>query len=334
MPVLLGLIASLFASVFIARSEQPPYSPDPGPYQVVVVERFELHDDARDKALELTVRHPRGDGPFPMVVFSHGAGGSCDGFPDLSAYLASHGYVVVHPTHSDSIRHRRAQGDLKPGRFDISEVISKVDIRDRSADVRFILDSTDALESHLNTPDLIDEQRLAMAGHSAGAMTTQAMGGVRFFPRGRGRGIALPERRFDAFVLISGQGTPTKSLNEKSWDDVDSPWLVFGGSEDVSRAADDTAESRRHPYEYAPADDTKYLVYIDGATHSSYQGSQNLRLLGETPPTNIDWIVEITNMGTLAFLDAYVKGDADAKEWLDAGGLMKHEGGDVEFLHK
>ena len=46
--------------------------------------------------------YPNVAGKFPVVVFSHGAGGSqncCDG---LTRHWASYGYVTVQPTHDDS----------------------------------------------------------------------------------------------------------------------------------------------------------------------------------------------------------------------------------------
>lgn len=300
-----------------------------------------LHDDARDKDLQVRIRAPvpadDQAGPFPMVVFSHGMGGSSGAFASLSECLASHGYVVVHPTHSDSVSlGTRAERRERARKLwsDPAGSVAGVDLPDRVADVKFILDSIDAIEAELGAPGLVDREHLGMAGHSAGAMTTQVLGGLGFFAGRRSLGAGLAEPRFDAFAVISGQGTNRRAITEDSWDSVDKPWLVITGSRDVSRASDETPESRRHPYEYAPADGTKYLVFFEGATHSSYQGKGPGTLLDGGAPENAGWIAETTDLAVLAFFDAHLKGSEEARAWLDSGAIAEREGGDLEFRHK
>ncbi|MDQ7013778.1 MAG: hypothetical protein Q9O74_07775 [Planctomycetota bacterium] len=330
----------------------PTPTPAPGPYTVRDTGEFVIHDASRDKDLPVRVRAPApprlvlrpedrtgddGDnttthGPFPLIVFSHGMGGASDVFPALGDYLASHGYVVVYPTHADSIRLRREQAKTRKQRRAVGFGSTKVDLEDRVADVSFILDSLDEIEAALNAPGLIDREQLGMAGHSAGAMTTQAVAGLRFYVWGKPRTMVAP--RLDAFAVISGQGTARRSIREDSWQDIDKPWLVITGSKDQIRIGNETPETRRHPYDYAPADGTKHLVFIEGATHSSYQGKGVGALLDGGSPDNVEWIVEVTNMSVLAFFDAYLKDHEVAKAWLDAGKIAEHPGGELEALHK
>lgn len=318
------------------------YAPASGPLNVVDTGRLKLHDATRDKDLPIRIQYPEADkeheGPFPLVLFSHGAGGSCDAFVSLSDYLASNGYVVIHPTHSDSLNLLSRDERQTEGRDLLRNprsIVKKVNLPDRVADVKYILDSLDDIERLIDKPGLIDRERMGMAGHSAGAMTTQVLGGMEFMFLGKPVAGALPaEARFDALAVISGAGTTRPSITEDSWQHVDRPWLVITGSKDVSAASDETPESRQHPYNYAPVDGTKYLLFIDGATHSSYQGKGPGLMLNGRPPTNLDWIAETTNMSVLAFFDAYVKGNEDAKAWLDGGNVAKREGGSAEFKHK
>lgn len=109
---------------------------------------------------------------------------------------------------------------------------------------------------------------------------------------------------------------------------------MLAGSKDVSAASDETPESRRHPYEYAPSDGTKYLIFIDGATHSSYQGKGPGMWLDGRQPENLEWIEQTTNLSVLALFDAYLKSSDAAKQWLDSGAVAKREGGTAEFEHK
>ncbi|MBK7404182.1 MAG: hypothetical protein IPJ41_06005 [Phycisphaerales bacterium] len=300
-----------------------------------------FHDGRRDKDLAVRIRYPEATagrpGPFPLVVFSHGAGGSCDAFASLSETLASHGYVVIHPTHSDSVSltpksERRSRGaELLR---DPKTILRDVNLPDRVADVRFILDNLDEIETRLDEAHLIDRDRMAMAGHSAGAMTTQALGGLRFYAGRRALGDALHEPRFSAFAVISGQGVNGRAVTEDSWAEIRSPWLVITGSKDVSAVSDETPESRRDPFEYAPADGTKYLLFIDGATHSSYQGKGPGPRLDGRAPANVDWIGATTNAAVLEFFDAYVRGDEAARAKLDDAEFADPEGGRLEFRHK
>ncbi len=343
--MLLWFIRMLLGTTLLGVAASPaaaqPYDSTQGPLAVRDTGLLVLHDDARGKDLQVRIRAPEPTddqpGPFPLVVFSHGMGGSAAAFASLSECLASHGYVVVHPTHSDSVslgtraeRRERARNLIR----DPAGGVAGVDLPDRVADVRFILDSLDAVEDELDTPGLIDRERLGMAGHSAGAMTTQTLGGLEFFAGRRSLGTPLAEPRLDAFAVISGQGTNRRAITQDSWRSVDKPWIVITGSKDVSRASDETPESRRHPYEYAPEDGTKYLLFIDGATHSSYQGKGPGALLDGAAPDNIDWIAQTTDLSVLAFFDAYLKGSAEAREWLDSGAIAEREGGTVEFQHK
>ncbi len=350
------------------------YKPDPGPHEVMVIDTTLTRDG---KSLDIRIHAPRpADKPLtlPMIVFSHGAGGSRDAFPDLCRYWASHGYVVVSPTHGDSVAQRRARGETFGRSRDIGQqIVGSVNLLDRRADIVLILDSLDTLASeiirsagvapagkpadHAAKPDsatasnpatasdpstaagpsiAIDPGRIGMAGHSAGAMTTQMMAGVRFYPPRAGaasRGIARPEPRIRAFALISGQGLGRPAFKEDSWKDISAPMLVMAGSKDTSPVSDETPEGRRDPYLHASPGD-KYLVYIDGATHGSYAGKSTSRVLREVAPDNIDYIQQITAFSTTAFFDAYLSGDEAAKTYLQSDALARHPGGKTEYKRK
>lgn len=332
------MVAVLILPLASLTALAQPITPDPGPLAVRDTGEFTIHDDSRDKDLPIRVRAPEPTdehpGPFPLIIFSHGMGGASNAFPALGDYLASHGFVVVYPTHSDSIRLRRQQAKDKGTKRSRLRGTTSVDLGDRVADVSFILDALDEVEAELDAPGLIDRDKLGMAGHSAGAMTTQAVGGLRFFVWGMGKGSTMTDPRLDAFAVISGQGTARRSITEDSWADIDKPWLVITGSEDQIKIGNETPATRRHPYEYAPADGTKYLLFLEGATHSSYQGKGIGAPLDGGSPDNVEWIVEVTNMSILAFFNAHLKDNEAAKVWLDSGTITEHEGGELEFLHK
>lgn len=319
------------------------YKLEPGPYEVALVDEFMLYDKKRDKNLPLRIRYPKGvpaDRKLPLIIFSHGAGGAYDAFPQLSEHWASHGYVVIHPTHSDSLRLRRQRGDDLSGlRAEPERLRRSVDIVDRLADVTLILDSLDKIEA--KEPRLrngeegrIDRERIGMAGHSAGAYTTQvAFGTTIRGPRRNAPQRDLSEPRIKAAILISGQGLTNRSFSEDSWKNIRGPMMVYAGSLDVTSISNETADSRRDPYRYAPQGG-KYLVYIEGATHGSYQGRGLARVLGEEPTTDVKLITDAVEIGTLAFWDAYLLKDEDALKYLAGDKIVRFGGGAIEYEKK
>lgn len=347
------------------------YHLEAGPWKTGVVERLVLKDAVRSKDLIVTVRFPIArttskqapkDDPaataekFPMVIFSHGLGGAGKStFVELANHWASHGYVVVLPTHSDSIALRREEGKevidpRKPAAK--AQALATVDLRDRVADVKFILDSISTIETSIpewsvapaprrggasKTYDAkaakaeslhhIDTDRLAIAGHSAGAYTAQLAIGVKvrgYRVTGK-RGLGLNEvgdPRLKAALIISGQGTTSAAFTKDSWKDLTRPILVLSGSKDTTQLTAETPESRCHPYDYAKSRKDggpgAYLLFLEGATHGSYQGKGLTDFLNEKTETPIKTITDATASATLAFLDAWIKGDADAKKALES----------------
>ena len=87
--------------------------PASGPYRVLTVERLVLHDAARNKDLPLKIYYPDAPGPFPVIIFSHGALASKDCYSELGQYWASFGYVSIHPSHGDSIADSGFRGTLR-----------------------------------------------------------------------------------------------------------------------------------------------------------------------------------------------------------------------------
>ncbi len=318
----------------------PAYRPAQGPYEVMTFADMRLRksNGGTTPVLVRAPHMPSGiDAHRPMVVFSHGAGGDSSAFGYLCQYWASHGYIAVNPTHSDSVRARRARGETwTPGQDLATQVVRGVNLIDRADDIRTVLNSVERLNQALRrqgTNAQIDPKRLAMAGHSAGALTTQLMAGVRFYLRGRRIPVSAPESRFQAFILISGQGLSRPAFREDSWQDITRPMLVIAGSEDRSQVNDETPEGRTHPYRYAPSGG-KHLVYIIGATHSSYAGRAVSVLLGETPSARIDYITHVVSTCTIAFLDAYLLSTRTAQDWLHSDKPVRMEGGRLRYAYK
>lgn len=327
------------------------------PAGVLTVNRrdFEIADTARNKQLELRVRVPTpapGAKPpeegWPLLVFSHGAGGSRDAFGALLDFLATHGFASVAMTHEDSIALARRRGERGPGVATPAgrrALYGSVNLGGRVADCVLVVDRLDEIAAEMGraagSPPMFDAQRIAVGGHSAGAFTAQLCVGVRARAAGIGaRGLGMTsigDARFKAGVIISGQGTTSRLLDDRSWSAVDVPLLVMAGSLDGSppEMGRETPESRRHPFEKsrgaAQGGKPAYLLYIEGATHSSYQGKSAASLLGERPSTDAEHIRDAVAASTLLFLRAHVNGDDDAAKALRSEEMRATIPGKVEF---
>jgi predicted dienelactone hydrolase len=98
-------------AVMCGAAAQPPaasgdaggaYKLPPGPYLVETVEDVVIRDARRGKDLHVRVHHPKGDGPFPVIVFSHGFAAGEGAFAPVTRHWAGHGYVCIHPRHADA----------------------------------------------------------------------------------------------------------------------------------------------------------------------------------------------------------------------------------------
>jgi len=63
---------------------------------------LDWNDTARGRSLPLKVRVPDGADKVPLVIFSHGLGGSREGGKAWGEHWAQHGYLVIHVQHPGS----------------------------------------------------------------------------------------------------------------------------------------------------------------------------------------------------------------------------------------
>jgi dienelactone hydrolase len=97
------------------------------------------------------------NGPFPVIMFSHGYGG----YPEQSSFLTDHlatwGFVVVAPDHRSRDLKAVISGTVGKGQNDIADLTQALAV------VRFMNADPDDLLSHK-----LDLSRVASLGHSAG----------------------------------------------------------------------------------------------------------------------------------------------------------------------
>ncbi len=290
-----------------------------GPHAVKFA-RASLRDPNRDKDLPIRVSWPDANGAFPVIVWSHGAGGSEDAYQPLVKHWTRHGYVVIQPRHADSLRY---------GIRGLDQLVRHW--ASRPVDVSFVLDSLDAIAR--NVPDVagkMDANAVGMGGHSFGAHTTMLVGGAK---RVNWLGQAVrsyADRRPKALVIVSPQG-PGKGFSKDSYKSIVRPSLFVTGTKDESPRHDGGAAWRLGAYHACGSKD-KRLLFVHGAHHGfgGISGVKRYRSRGPDDPQQVGAV----RSGALAMWDAYLKDDKQARAFLAGDAMKRATGGKAEITSK
>jgi predicted dienelactone hydrolase len=285
--------------------------------------------------LELRVHAPPAGERLPVVILSHGMGGSREGLAYLGTHLAAYGYVAIHPTHS------RSGSGLHQDRSRMAALRAMQEaMRDpetylqRTADVVRILDQLPRIAAAV--PALagrIDGQASAVVGHSLGACTTLMVAGAAVdLPGSVGRSFA--DSRPRAFVALSPQGSGGIFLRT-SWQGIGRPMLMLTGSLDEQPAqfsgrGQHGGVWRTEAFDGLPADGGKLLCWLEGARHSTFSGSlrpQGFEADGGPDEATTGRLVTCIQDCVLTFLDAHVRGRPEAAARLAGEALSVDHGG-------
>lgn len=284
----------IFASLFLAFAAQQPT----GPYSIQSKETIELVDRVRKKTLEVRATFPKDPGKYPLIILSHGLGGSKDGLLPLSEFWARHGFIVIQPTHSDSMKYANAETRQQFLKGNLAGMAR--DWQSRPADVELILDSIEKVIAAAGMKSRPDMSKIGMSGHSFGAHTTMLLAGAEV---GLVRKQSFRDPRIKCAVMISPQGKGAQ-FRENSWKNCKIPMMTISGSEDRDPLAKQDPEWRKDPYNYSPPGN-KYLVWIDGANHG-FGGINGRASFPNSGGRNQD-MVRIVQIVSLAFWEKYLK---------------------------
>jgi predicted dienelactone hydrolase len=274
-------------------------------------------DGARDRDVPVRIRIPDGTGPIPVILFSHGLGGSLDAGTAWGEAWARAGFAVIHLQHAGSDealwRGQRPGERLNALRTGMSagQLIA------RAADVAFVLDEL-ARRPAEGRCDLnrIDRSRVGMSGHSFGAHTTQAVAGQRF--PGAGGMRAMRDPRIRAAVAFSP--APPRAADDvvrAAFAAIEIPFFSITGTRDAVPALNDVSPADRTlPHRYLPPGQ-KYLLVFDGAEHADFGGNaaSGARRGGDAH------VSEVVKRATTEFWRATLLDDPAARKWLEDGSL-------------
>jgi predicted dienelactone hydrolase len=263
---------------------------------------FDWIDPARSRAVPVRLHWPTSVAPgsrVPLIVFSHGMGGSRRGYSYLGRYWAARGIASLH------VQHAGSDSSLWVG-----NPLTVVDRLQRAAHESEALarawDLQFALDRVLSSPygAQINRRRIVAAGHSYGANTALLAVGARVMREGQWIGARDP--RFAAAIVISAPPFYGESDLASVLSKIEVPNLHVTATNDViqipgyhSPAADRLAVFN------ALATPRKLLAVFDGGSHSIFTD----RSFTGGPALNPK-VKAATAELTLAFLDLAFDGNA------------------------
>ncbi len=277
-----------------------------------VLVRLYLPTDQKDKVFA----EPQA---APLVVFSHGIGGSREGYSYIGKYLAANGIAALHVQHAGSDRSLWYGNPLQMvGR--LQEAAKEGEAIDRTKDVRFALDRV-LLDSELKAR--LDAKRIAAAGHSYGANTTMLLAGARV--NRDGKALDLTDPRIKAAVIISappfyGEGDLVQILDNIR---VPSLHITATGDEIKIPGYYSAAKDRVAVYEATASAKGKLLAVFKEGSHSMF--TDRLGTGGEALNPQVK---KATRELMLAFFQQVFAGDTKMlSEWpaLNQGLVARYE---------
>jgi len=268
------------------------------------------------RRLDIQVWYPQGEGPFPLIIYTHGTFGYATNAMHFVNALVEAGYVVAAANYP--LTSRDAFTKIKFA--DISDTSEQV------KDVSFIIDS---LLADPELGKLIDGDRIGTTGHSLGGVTSYF---ASFGARTR-------DPRIKATAPIAG-GDPVQTaldnqmgFNGAGHSAASVPVLFLQADKDVF------ARMTGRPYAaYARVEGPKYQILLKGGYHIAFRDGDEQHPDGKNPDClffekNMPGMTipgceeagefmaparqqEITRTALVTFFDAYLKDDGVALERL------------------
>lgn len=279
---------------------------------------------------------PRG-APYPVVLFSHGNGGVRFQSYYLTEYLATHGFVVAAPDHTGNTL---AEMVNQAGALPIAEAA-----RVRPLDISRTLDDL-LVENTASVglfSDLLDPERVGVAGHSFGGYTAFRLAGAEMDPEAVATacegsddivcdgwdGLLGPfpasarDTRILAALPQSPGGASLFAGVQNGLSAVTIPTMVQGGTMDQSMPFEPEC---RAPFEALGGE--AYLLGIQDAGHFTFSNMCDLVDLldlsidafddgcgdANIPPAQAH---AIANQYATAFFQSFVAGDTTFARFLD-----------------
>ncbi len=249
--------------------------------------------------MELRVVAPVTGDNLPIILFSHGHGGSnflssMRGYGPLIDFYAAHGFVVIIPTHQNS----------KTLALDPDGPEGPLFWRSRAQDMQFILGHLDEIE--VAVPGLagrVDKQQLVAVGHSLGGHTAALLAGMRVRDPNTGEIADFYEPRIKAAVMFSPPGNGAdlaplaaerfSVLRHNDFSQMRTPSLVLTGDKDFHPFFSERADWRTDAFKLSPGPKSLLTLVDTGHMFGGISG-YDARETDDESPERVTEIQRIT----------------------------------------
>lgn len=287
---------------------------DPQRYTFITGDYYES-----PRAIAATADQISLDGPFPLVVYTHGSGGLRYIHSDYSETLASHGYLVVAADHT---------GNTTVDQFLDAQDDSATIAYNRPRDVQVMIDemlNPESIET-MGFVGSVNPEQIAVTGHSLGGYGTYAVAsGME-----NEAGTLAADPRVGALIPLApalGDGNPDSSLLvADQLANVEVPTLVMVGTDDkttppspnVDRAVAETSSEIVYRVDLVAAEHQSFTDVCDYVAFFPTLENPTQAVLdtieenavagcseGDMP---IERVKELTNTFAVTFLDSIFEG--------------------------
>jgi predicted dienelactone hydrolase len=266
----------------------------------------------------------------PVVIFSHGGGGSREGNAVLGNHLATHGFASLHIQHSGT--------DDKAFRSNPRSIAAAANdprkAEDRIRDVAFVVNQLKDLS--LTDPNFkkINSDLIGISGHSLGGLTAQVIAGQKI--TGFDQTLAIPSIK-GAFVLSPSPPRAGFGDADHAFGSMLMPMFSVTGTADVPPDKSFTPEERKVPFEKTNGVD-QWLLLLDGATHFTFSGNESMPRIARFLPgmdadPNLVRNHNFVKAAAVAFWQLTLNLDQEASKYLNGAGFKQFIGrhGTLEF---
>lgn len=261
-----------------------------GPYDLRI-EEGEWFDAHRSRRLPWRRYHPLREDAAPLVIYSHGLGGSCHSGEAWLNHWATWGIGTLALQHPGT--DAAAAGNSSHGLRHLLRIATdNAHLATRQADLCFALDQAERT---------LPCAAMGMAGHSYGAVSVMRLLGER-----RGADDIAADPRLSAAILLSPSARGGSQPLGHRFSAVTLPCLhLTGTADDGIGPGDINAEARCLPYLHSLSPDQQLLVLHDAG---------HLVFAGEGYGTEAQ--VGLVKGATTAFWLKHLTHNGNAADWL------------------
>ena len=225
------------------------------------------YDYARSRAIPVKICFPSPVKKAPVILFSHGIGGSIESCAYLSNAWTAQGFVCV------MVQHPGSDENIWKGKIRILNEFKGAyeenwSSRTRTEDLRFVLDCLERLvQSNEQFAARIDMDRIGVGGIDLGALAALLLAGQ--VPPDQGSSLYDP--RIKAVLALSPPVRPMNISYRQVYQSITASALFITGTKDDGIVGPTKAEQRRIPFD-AMRQSQRYLITLEGGDHRIYGG--------------------------------------------------------------